>query len=150
MGLSLAFTMLSRLICLFYMYGSQYDANQGNIQSHFLLSQRWMLEQDGRSGNNTGCISHSILSLVLTVSCVPMQQRCNASDLTSLCILSNRSHKGLGNMSTDITIYSPILISVSTHYDVGLIVLPLLHSFFCFCFVLSTKARRKKETRGLI
>lgn len=48
--------------------------------------------QDGGSGNNTSCISHSILSLVLTASCVPMQRCCNASDLTSQCILSNGSH----------------------------------------------------------
>lgn len=130
------------------MYNSRYDANQGNIQSHVLLSQRWMPEQDGRSGNNTSCISHSILSLVLTASCETMQGCCNASDLTSLCILSNRSHQGWAIYN--ITIHSVILISVSTNHDMGLIVLPLLCSAFCFCFLLRTKAQRKKEARGLM
>lgn len=46
-GLSSAFTKLSTLICLLCMYNRQYDANQGNIQSHFPHSQRWMLEQEG-------------------------------------------------------------------------------------------------------
>lgn len=61
-------TVLSSYLS-FYMYTSQYDANQGNIQSHYLPSRRWMREQDSRSGNNTSCISHSILSRMLTAVC---------------------------------------------------------------------------------
>lgn len=146
MGLSLAFTMPSTVICLFYMYNSRYDANQGNIQSHVLLSQRWMPEQDGRSGNNTSCISHSILSLVLTASCETMQRCCNASDLTSLCILSNRSHQGWAIY--DITIHSVILISVSTNHGVCLIVLPLLCSAFASVFCLELKHKERKKPGG--
>lgn len=148
MGLSLAFTTLSTVICLFYTYNSRYDANQGNIQSHFPLSQRWMPEQDGGSGNNTSCISHSILSLALTASCEAMRRCCNASDLTSPCILSNRSHQGWAVYN--ITIHSLILISVSTNHVMCVIVLPLLCSAFCFCLLLRTEAQRKREAGRLI
>lgn len=146
MGLSLAFTMLSTVICLFYMYNSQYDANQGNIQSHFLLSQRWMLEQNGGSGNNTSCISHSIVSLVLTASCETMRRCCNASDLTSLCILSNRSHEG--RAVYNITIHSLVLISVSTNHDMCVMVLQLLCFAFAFVFCLELKHKDRKEPEG--
>lgn len=93
-GLSLAFTELPTIICLFYMYHSRNDANQGNVQSHFLLSQRWTLEQDGRGANNTSSISHSISSLALTASCASVHRFCSASDLSSLCTPSNGSHHG--------------------------------------------------------
>lgn len=145
-GLSLAFTMLSTVICLFYM-NSQYDANQGNIQSHFLLSQRWMLERDGRSGNYTSCISHSILSLAAN------SEMCAYAAMLQ-CLWSSQpvySIKqitlGPGNMTTNITIYSLILISVSTNHNISLMVLPPLHSAFASVFCLELRARRKNRNQ---
>lgn len=129
-GLSLAFTLLSRVICLFYMYDSQYDANQGNIQSHFLLSQRWMLEHDGRSTNNTSCISHSISSLLLNSElcayAVMLQCLWSYQPVYSIKYIT----PGISNMTTNITIYSLILISVSANHSVHLTALPLLHPAF--------------------
>lgn len=52
-------------------------------------------------------------------------------------------------MTTNITIYSLILISVSTNKDMCLIVLPLLHSAFAYVFCLELKPEeRRREPEG--
>lgn len=53
-------------------------------------------------------------------------------------------------MTTNITIYSPILISVSTNHDVRLTVLALLHSALAPAFHLEIKAQKKKVSRWFI
>lgn len=139
-GLSLEFTTLFIVICLFCINDSQYDANQGNIRSHFLLSQRWMLEQDGRSANNTSCISHSISSLVLTASCVPMQPMLQCLWSYQPVYSIKQITLGLGNMTTNITIYSLLLINVSTNHYIRLIA---LQSALVFCLELKPEEKRR-------
>ena len=147
-GLSLEFTMLYTLIFLFYMDDCRYDANQGNIQSHFLLSQRWMLEQDRRLVNNTGCISHPVSSLVLTASCVPMQWCCNASDLISLWIKQITQGWATGpQILQSFFFFFLILISVSIKLSVwlcsdnGYLLLLLF-----LCLELKSEEQKKEKT----
>lgn len=52
---------------------------------------------------------------------------------------------GPGNMTTNITIYSFILISVSTNHSA-----PTAPFHVCLCCLLRTEAQRKKETRRFI
>jgi len=52
---------------------------------------------------------------------------------------------GLGNTTTNITIYSLVLISVGTNRHVSLTGLPLLHPVFAFCLELKLEERKKPE-----
>lgn len=93
-GVPVGLSLCCPVICLFYMYTSQYDANQGNIQLHYLPSRRWMREQDSQSGNNTSCISHSILSHVPTAVC--RSNRAAAPLILPACVIYQTHQWGPG------------------------------------------------------
>lgn len=133
MRLSLRFTAAVLQLIFPFLYVWQHAwCKRGKHWTPLPVSARggcW--SRSGGAANNTGSISHSVSSLLLTGSCAsPVQRRGNASDLNQPVYQTHRTE--VGNRSADITIvFFLVLISVIIYSGLSVSLLLICLCLFC-------------------